>query len=91
MAHHKKRSWLVAVLAGLAGLAVLLLAYLSLGVATRVIAMCGGAPNWWVYVYFGLAFLLPVLAVWLGVKAKRAYLRRHASTMAAFVRLEGGA
>jgi hypothetical protein len=81
LAHHQKRSWLVAALAGIIGLAGLFLAYLFLGLATGAIAMCGGGPVWWVYVYFALAFTLPALSAWFGLRVRRTYLQRHAPTL----------
>jgi hypothetical protein len=77
MAHHQKRSILLATIVGLAGLAGLLAAYMSLGVVTGVIAMCSWAPAWWVLVYFVLAFTLPAVAVWLAIQSRRWYLRRR--------------
>jgi len=68
---------LVALVAGAAGLIGLSIAYLFLGFATRVIAMCGGAPAWWAMVYFVLAFTIPVAAVRLGSIARKRYLWRH--------------
>lgn len=74
---YKKRSWLVAVIATMLGFIGLGIAYILLGLVTGVIAMCGWAPEWWAVIYFALAFTLPVLAVIIGVRARRAYLRRH--------------
>ena len=77
MANHQKRSYLLALLAGAAGLLGGLVAYLLLGVATGVVAMCGAwAPSWWSSAYFALAIGLPVLAIWIGATARRAYLWR---------------
>jgi hypothetical protein len=77
VAHHQKRSLVVAALSGLASLVGGYVAYLYLGVATGAIAICAWAPRWWVGVYFTLALALPGLCVWLAVKSRRWYLRRH--------------
>jgi branched-subunit amino acid ABC-type transport system permease component len=77
MAHHRNRSLIVAAVGGLAGLLGTYVAYMLLGVATGVIAMCSWAPNWWVHVYFALAFSIPVVSVWLALEFRRSYLRRH--------------
>jgi ABC-type multidrug transport system permease subunit len=77
MAHHRKRSILLATMVGLGGLAGLLAAYMLLGVVTGVIAMCSWAPRWWVFAYFALAFTLPALAVSLAIRSRRWYLRRR--------------
>lgn len=78
MANHQKRSYLVALLAGGAGLLGGVMAYLFLGVATGVVAMCSGwAPSWWQKAYFLLALTLPALATWAGAVARRSYLWRR--------------
>jgi hypothetical protein len=82
LAHHQKRSLLVAAVAGIVGSAGLLVAYAFLGFATGVIAICGGAPIWWVNVYFVLAFTLPAISAWFAVRVRRSYLQRYAPAFA---------
>ena len=86
MAHHQKRSYLVALFAGAAGLLGALVAYLCLGAATGVINMCSGwAPRWWTNIYFCLAALIhfclaaliPAAGVWAAARSRRAYLWRR--------------
>jgi hypothetical protein len=77
VAHHTKRSYLVALLAGMAGAAGGFAAYLFLGMATGVVAMCGWAPEWWAHAYFFLAVVVPAVGVWAGVAARRSYLWRR--------------
>ena len=77
MAFYRYRSLLVALVAGVAGMIGMSLAYLFLGFATHVIAMCGGAPAWWATIYFILAFTIPVAGIWLGSTARKRYLWRR--------------
>ena len=60
MAHHQKRSWLIALVGAIAGLVGAYLAYILLGFFTGVVAMCSWAPTWWVHVYFALSVLVAV-------------------------------
>ena len=77
MANHQNRSYFVALLAGGAGLLGGLVAYLLLGVATGVVAICSGwAPSWWQKAYLLLAIALPALEIWAGAIARRSYLWR---------------
>jgi hypothetical protein len=77
MGQYQKRSWLIFALGTVAGLVGLFIAYIFLGMATGVVAMCGWAPRWWYNVYFVLAFTIPAAAVWLGSVSRRAYLRNR--------------
>ena len=78
MAHHQKRSYLVALFAGAAGLLGAFVAYLCLGAATGVINMCSGwAPRWWMNIYFCMAALIPAVGVWAAARSRRAYLWRR--------------
>ena len=77
MAFYRFRSMLVAVVAGIAGMIGMSIAYLFLGAATGVIAMCGGAIGLWMPIYFMLAFTIPVAGVWLGSRARKRYLWRR--------------
>ena len=77
MAHHQKRSWLIALVGAIAGLVGAYLAYILLGFFTGVVAMCSWAPTWWVHVYFALSVLVPIGAAWVAIRWRRAYLRKH--------------
>jgi membrane protein implicated in regulation of membrane protease activity len=78
VANHQKRSFLVALLAGAAGLLGGSVAYLLFGAATGVIAMCSSwAPRWWADVYFALAIVIPAIGIWAGAMARRSYLWRR--------------
>ena len=81
MAHHQKRSFVVALLGGAVGLAGSYIMFIAFGMVTGVVAMCAWAPEWWVHVYTGLAVLIPFGAAWSAVKARRMYLRRVASSI----------
>ena len=85
MARYQKRSWLIFALGTIAGLVGLFFAYLFLGMATGVVAMCGWAPRWWYNVYFVLAFAIPAAAVWLGSASRRAYLGKRRTQRATVV------
>ena len=79
MATHRKRSYLVAVLSGTAGVFGASVAYMFFGMVTGVIAMCSGwAPQWWVHVYCGFAIVVPMFGVWFAVHSRRRYLRVQA-------------
>ena len=56
----------MALLAGAGSLVAEFYAYLFLGAATGVIAMCAWAPEWWAFTYLALLPLLPVCAAWVG-------------------------
>ena len=77
MANHQNRALLVALAGGIAGAIGGGAAYLLLGAATGVVAMCAWAPAWWVHVYFFLAVVVPACAMWLAIAWRRSYLRRH--------------
>ena len=79
MAHHQKRSLLVALAGAGAGLVGTYAAYLLLGMVTGVVAMCSWAPRWWSQAYFALAFVVPAGAAWVAIVWRRAYLHRHES------------
>ena len=77
MAHHQNRAFAVAAVCGLAGFLGAFVAWYLLGFVTGVIAMCAWAPEWWVPIYFALAIAVPVVAVWIAIRARRSYLQRH--------------
>lgn len=76
MARHQKRSLVVAAICGLAGLIGAFVAWYLLGAITGVVAICPWAPEWWAFIYFGLAITIPIIAIWVAIKSRRSYLRR---------------
>jgi xanthosine utilization system XapX-like protein len=78
VAHHQKRSLGVALVGAICGLLGTYVAYLLLGFFTGVVAMCATAPEWWMHLYFPLAFaVIPAGSAWVAIAWRRAYLRRH--------------
>jgi hypothetical protein len=78
MANHQNRSIIVAIVCGVIGLTGGYVAYMTLGAASGIIAICGSAPLWLVKAFIAGVVVVPVFAVWVAVRGRRRYLKRHA-------------
>lgn len=76
---HQKRSIVVALASAAGGTVAAYLAFIFIGMVTGVIAMCAFAPEWWARIYPAFAVLIPLTGIYVAIRARRAYLRRHAA------------
>ena len=70
-------AWSLAILAGLATSCVCLFFWLLVGVFTRVIAICSGAPYWWSVTYLWLTLLMVVPGFYAGRVTYRWFVEKE--------------
>lgn len=75
----KSIGWLLGIITGIAVTCAAGFVYCFIGLAVHAFSVCTDPTVWWAPGYYLLALALPIIGVWTGFRAGRAFIHRTAS------------